>query len=602
MKKSFIYFLMAMIAIAACRKNEDNIKITKVYEYVDPGKVINTSILGTVVDENGQAIEGANVSLGDHRIQTNSDGVFSFRDVATFSKATYIKVEKDGFFDGMRLINTSQNVSSYIDFQLIQKKSIGRFASDNGGQIISPDGIELDFSGRSIVDEVGNIYSGEVNVLAHWFNPTAPDFSERLPGSLLALTEEEEEVSLISYSMIAVELEGRNGEKLNIADGKEVEIKFPLDPNLALSAPDEIGLWSLDEELGLWIEEGKAVKDGDHYIANVSHFSFWNCDDEFANIDFRLQVTDDIADCNLTGFRVELSFNNGARTSSGLVDASGNVEGKIPSNVELDIVITEKECDVIVYQGKIGPYSAGPVNESIKVDLTNFDISLVRGAVFDCDGGLIRNAYVSIEGTNGGRTITYSDDAGYFETCLLICPGTDSVRVRAFDFEDKIYSSWRSYVVADTVDVSRLNLCEDLTGIATLEMDGNIITMYEALASRIDNGGKIQTRIDFIAFDTYGNSCWEENLPGDEDGFLVFNHEGVGIHDYIKISMPALIGVSEQQSFPFDTSYVKVSEYGQIDEDVIGELSPNFTFVDWCTGDIADMGKVRFRFVAKRIK
>ena len=56
-------------------------------------------------------------------------------------------------------------------------------------------------------------------------------------------------------------------------------------------APETINLWYFDEENGYWKEEGQAIKDGNKYVAEVTHFTWWNCDILFDAIDFCFSIS-----------------------------------------------------------------------------------------------------------------------------------------------------------------------------------------------------------------------------------------------------------------------------------------------------------------------
>src|SRR6185312_12452020 len=85
-------------------------------------------------------------------------------------------------------------------------------------------------------------------------------------------------VVITSYGMLAVELESLTGEKLQIAPGNTATLMIPVPPSVASSAPSTISLWYVNEQTGAWQEEGTAQKNGNFYVGEVKHFSFWNCD------------------------------------------------------------------------------------------------------------------------------------------------------------------------------------------------------------------------------------------------------------------------------------------------------------------------------------
>jgi len=147
----------------------------------------------------------------------------------------------------------------------------------DGGTIETNDGAKVTFGSNTIIDSNGNLYNGSVSVYAHWYDPTSEDLSLTMPGDLRATDALGNEVQLATFGMLAVELETPDGQPLNISEGNTAELTFPLE-ELADGAPNEIPLWYLDEESGIWKEEGQATKVGNTYVGEVSHFSFWNCD------------------------------------------------------------------------------------------------------------------------------------------------------------------------------------------------------------------------------------------------------------------------------------------------------------------------------------
>ena len=43
-------------------------------------------------------------------------------------------------------------------------------------------------------------------------------------------------------------------------------------------------MWYFDEESGWWKEEGEATLVGNEYVAQLPHFSYWNCDAPFETV------------------------------------------------------------------------------------------------------------------------------------------------------------------------------------------------------------------------------------------------------------------------------------------------------------------------------
>jgi hypothetical protein len=63
-------------------------------------------------------------------------------------------------------------------------------------------------------------------------------------------------VMLTSFGMMAVELEGASGEKLQIKSGSKAILTMPIPSSAQGSAPGSIALWSVDESYRL-MERGR---------------------------------------------------------------------------------------------------------------------------------------------------------------------------------------------------------------------------------------------------------------------------------------------------------------------------------------------------------
>ncbi|WP_315814831.1 hypothetical protein [Paraflavitalea speifideaquila] len=121
-------------------------------------------------------------------------------------------------------------------------------------------------------------YTGQVNVVANYINPTSPDFFARMPGDLAADNADNKRGALISYGMSNLDLLDDKGNKLKIKAGKDVMVTLPVPQKLQSSATPSIDMWYFDEEKGIWKQEGKGAYQHGKYVGKVTHFSVWNYD------------------------------------------------------------------------------------------------------------------------------------------------------------------------------------------------------------------------------------------------------------------------------------------------------------------------------------
>jgi hypothetical protein len=78
--------------------------------------------------------------------------------------------------------------------------------------------------------------------------------------------------------MTKVEMKDNAGNALQLKDGKEAQLTFPIPESLKDKTPNQIPLWSFNESTGLWEEEGIATLQNGVYVGTVKHFSWVNLD------------------------------------------------------------------------------------------------------------------------------------------------------------------------------------------------------------------------------------------------------------------------------------------------------------------------------------
>lgn len=376
------------------------------------------SIAGRILDDNKQPVSGAIVKAGSLTTTSDIDGKFRITNVSLDKHAGLIKVEKDGFFQGSRTIIVNPNAVNNISIELIKRKVSGTVSGSTGGNITVQGGGSIVFTGNSFVNTAGNsAYTGTVSVSTFFLNPTASNFDEIMPGALRGITAANEETGLQSFGMMAVELTGAGGEKLQLAAGKTATLTFPIPAELLKDAPLTIPLWSFNDTTGLWKEEGTATRQGNNYVGTVSHFSFWNCDYPYGVVNFNAIVKDQNGNIFANG-RVVMGVTTDKYTTygTGVTDSTGWVGGLIPKGKVLQLTIYNK-CNTVVFQKDIGPFSANADLGTLTVNNPTTGSVTISGTVTNCSLAPVTNGYVDIYldsmhthavVTNGNFNITIS--------------------------------------------------------------------------------------------------------------------------------------------------------------------------------------------------
>lgn len=274
-KKLFSLLLLTVFLYAACKKNDTpGGPDTNIPDVPKEGILIQTSVFGRVVDEKDEPMIGVTITGGGTTTMTDANGIFILKDVMLDQARAYITATKIGFFNSSRTFRPMKGGMSRPPLiKLLAQKSIGTINAAAGGAAASKGGTKIELPANAIEG-----YSGAVNVVANYVNPTSPDFFARMPGDLAADNKDNKRGALISYGMSHIDLLDDKGNKVKIKPGMEATVTLPVPKSLQANATATIDMWYFDETKGIWKQEGKGVYQNGVYVGKVSHFSVWNYD------------------------------------------------------------------------------------------------------------------------------------------------------------------------------------------------------------------------------------------------------------------------------------------------------------------------------------
>lgn len=420
MKNAFHAYLQLLLIIVllagnSCQRNTSD---SPPNPPVDPlAEKVTASLQGRVVDENGKPVNNATVKSGSSSTATDINGVFRFNNIQLNKNAGFVLVEKTGYLKGSRTIFTNAGVVNNVEIQLIPKVIRGNFSATAGGDITIQNGSTVNFPVNGIINTATNAaYTGTVSVIGAYLDPTDPKLSSIMPGNLTGITTGNEQKTLQTFGMIAVELEGGSGEKLNLASGKTATISMPIPASLLASAPATIPLWFFDETKGVWIEEGSAIKTGSNYVGMVKHFSFWNCDVPANFITLKMKLLNQDSE-PLKYHKVQIINMQNKSSAYGYTDSTGVVAGPVPSNANLNIVVFNL-CGDSIHSQSAGPYNANTDLGNVSVGVPAATTVTITGSVVNCSNAAVTNGFaeIKIDGVfyraavdnNGNYSITFN--------------------------------------------------------------------------------------------------------------------------------------------------------------------------------------------------
>lgn len=517
MKKLTLLSLL-FLTLFACRKDIDETNtvsvteeppVTVIVDY-DPEIIdVTATLFGTVSDESGNPVADAAVTLGSNETTTDESGRFLFKDITMNQAGTYVEVKQNNYFPGSYRFFPEESSVNYTSIVLMDKTNKGSFNATEGGIISDAEGIGLDFPANAIVTADGAAYNGTVEVYARWIDPTADNLMEIMPGDLQGLNTGLEEVALGSYGMMAVELETPAGQALNLGNGQKATLTFPVPAELLADAPSEIPLWSFNETYGIWVEEGSATLNGNEYIGEVAHFSFWNCDYPYPLI----QLSGTIITQNgtpLANAWVKLTMNNG-NSRFAYTNNNGTFSGKVPQDEAFVMEVGQYYyCPEVFYTANIGPFTADTDLGDIVVDAEDHMLE-VTGTVLDCNGDPLTNGVIEVTLEFGYPHTAYITD-GTVNMAILNCNDTSTVAtVIATNFDDFEQSDVLTYSVVDPLDLGTVNACgNQLAEYLLFTIDGMTTTFVDVT---FVSGGPDST---FLWAGSAGQNDYNLNMGFDE--------------------------------------------------------------------------------------
>ncbi|MEO8764847.1 MAG: carboxypeptidase-like regulatory domain-containing protein [Ginsengibacter sp.] len=384
-----------------------------------PSPIIAT-LQGNIKDETGQPAAGVQIKAGSKTATTDASGYFRIIKADLDKNASVVSAEKPGYFKGLRTFNATSGVNQVV-IKLLKKTMAGSIDAGTGGNVTLSNGAQVTLRANGVIKENdGSVYTGSINVYATYIDPSASDIRETIPGSLMGNDKDNKRVSLVSFGMMAVTLESASGEKLQIASGSSATLTSPIPLSVQSIAPATISLWYVDEQTGLWKEEGMATKTGTDYVGQVKHFSFWNSDFSAPSVTLSLTIKNGKGLPVVYASVMITSADSGHAYSN--TDSLGQVRGLVPSNENLVLKVID-QCGTPIYSKNIGPFDQNTNLGDIVIESTTSSIVTLQGKLLDCNNAPVTNGYAIIYIGNIQRYAN-TDASGNYATTAVICSGS----------------------------------------------------------------------------------------------------------------------------------------------------------------------------------
>lgn len=468
MKVYFNIVILSLLLIglmASCSKDTDT-EIGVIDEIPEPEKKIFSTIHGLILNTDNELIEGAEIRLGDDSVMSDENGFFK---VSGFfnENGTHILVKKPGYFNANGLVLPSVDAAIKVNVILEDDGSTTNFSSTDGAEVQIEES-SIVFATNGFQDLNGNPYTGTVTVKTKYTDPSEDDFSKKYPGYMLS--KESGDRGILPFSIVTVDLYDDLGNLIQINQEAEVTMKVPDD--LLSVAPSTVPLWYLDAESGLWIQDGEASLDGNHYKGKVSHFTDWMCGLEGELFTISGAVTKDglvypDADMGIiydNGFSWRYSFRS---------DDQGRF-ARIVIVYELNLIDSYKidvrsQCGKVLFEESNIQLTESEIN--LDIDVIGSESFKVEGSIFCGDiDNKVSDGYVLLEfDDNSFSDVIAADSGGNFEFFYEDC-GLKKATLRGYNPAEQSKSP-AIPIVGNTV--LSINACEEeITSSVIFEIDG----------------------------------------------------------------------------------------------------------------------------------
>jgi WD40 repeat protein len=401
--RTFLLLFLTVVALAAmvsCRKDDTN--------PVDGGNntpTVTTTIAGVISDESGVGMSHVIVSAHGQTAITNENGLFLLRNIRVPEDRCFVIVEKEGYFTASRAEMPQAGGVTHMRLGLMRLEAKYTLQSAAGGTVTLTEGGSVQFPANGFVTANGEAYTGTVKVAARWLNPTSSDFFQFFPGDFTARRADNSEAFLYSFGVLNVELFTPSGATLKLAPGKKAVLQYPIPAQLQASAPSSMPLWYFDETIGMWKEEGNAIKQGSTFVGEVSHFTPWNCD-----VPVPMAIVQGQVYCNNTETVSDIIIRVGQ--SEVMTDNEGRYRCRVRADDVNAISIDANRNDGI---GTIAPISVGPLSQNqvlVQDVMVNACPAHFIGTLVDCNDEPTEGL-AEIIGPNGYRYALIGRDGNF---------------------------------------------------------------------------------------------------------------------------------------------------------------------------------------------
>lgn len=234
-----------------------------------------------VQDEAGMPIAGASVIYQGQAHLTDLGGQVLIEPAAG-AETMIVQIEAEGYAPSSAERPVVEAADGQQMSALVRLLALGEAQSFDAeaDALLEVRGVKIRLPANALVDAAGDPVVGQAEMTFAGIEPSSDDL-RFMPGPLIGVPTEGDPVDLLSVYMADITF-WQHGEKLQLAEGVEAELEFPISQAFSgYAVGDTIPFWSFDLQQARWVYESECeVVAGEGLVAScqAGHFSWWNVD------------------------------------------------------------------------------------------------------------------------------------------------------------------------------------------------------------------------------------------------------------------------------------------------------------------------------------
>ncbi len=490
--KLYLVFALFTVLFLSCNKDKETVIVIDTIPV--PEVKVFATINGLILDEEENPINQAKIVINSDNTYSDENGYFSIS--GNFNPTgTYIKITKEGFFEGNGLVIPHADDATQVKFILVKKEPTTGISSDE--IIFETERATITFKPNSFIDQKKTKYTGPLSIYGHSIDLLGDNANYILPGTMQ--TEKEgERLTIQPFGIVNVELYGKEATLLQIDQTAQISIEIP--ESLQSVAPQELPLWYLDDADGLWKEEGKAVRNGTQYEGEVSHFTLWTVG--LTSKFYTLSGTITRGGIPYPNVNINIKYPNASQHRF-YTDNKGNYSFLARTSESFIIEVLDN-CDGVIESRSM----LGNMEDAVlDIEMEALERSrIISGTILDCNNNPLSNAYVLFYFEGKKYQVVLADQNGHYQALYEVC-GEDQITARGYNRNNKQLSI--PLYMEESIKYN-IVICKSLSdpewGVFFTTIDGDTYTINNCTVSTVDTAAidlQELTRFAFEYIDTF---------------------------------------------------------------------------------------------------